>query len=89
MARTQAVTVSMALLALVALTSCTSVKRWAYTRGDRDAWQHPEKVIAALEIVPGQRIADLGSGGGYFSFRLADAVGPDGVVYAAHPATLK
>ncbi len=82
MKRTQAVTVTMALLALVALTSCTSFKRWAYTRGDRDAWQHPEKVITVLEIEPGQRVADLGSGGGYFSFRLADAVGPGGVVYA-------
>jgi len=27
-------------------------------------------------------VADLGAGGGYFTFRLADAVGPDGVVYA-------
>jgi len=30
----------------------------------------------------GDRVADLGSGGGYFTFLLADAVGPTGRVYA-------
>ena len=30
-----------ALLAVVALSSCTTFKRWAYARGDRDAWQNP------------------------------------------------
>ncbi len=69
-------------MAVVALTSCTGFKRWAYERGDRDAWQHPERVIAALGIAPGQRVADLGSGGGYFTFHLADAVKPAGIVYA-------
>ncbi len=39
-------------------------------------------MIAELGIIPGQRVADLGSGGGYFTFSLADAVKPDGIVYA-------
>jgi ubiquinone/menaquinone biosynthesis C-methylase UbiE len=39
-------------------------------------------VVQALEIRPGERVADLGSGSGYFTFRLADAVGPTGRVYA-------
>ena len=61
---------------------CTSLKRFAYEGFWRDSWQHPEQVIRALEIQPGQHIADLGSGSGYFTFRLADAVGPAGKVYA-------
>ena len=37
----------------------------------RDAWQMPERVIAALALKPGQVVADIGSGTGYFSVRLA------------------
>ena len=37
----------------------------------RDAWQMPDRVIAALALKPGQSVADIGSGTGYFSVRLA------------------
>ena len=47
----------------------------------RDAYQKPHEVIAALDLKPGQVIADIGAGSGYFSFRLAHHVGP-GRVYA-------
>jgi predicted methyltransferase len=63
-------------------TGCGAIKRCAYSGFDRDDWQQPERVIAALEIRAGDRVADLGAGGGYFTFRLADAVGPEGIVYA-------
>jgi arsenite methyltransferase len=53
-----------------------------YSGFGRDRWQKPEQVIAALALKPGDRVADLGSGGGYFTFRLARAVGPSGVVFA-------
>ena len=43
----------------------------------RDAWQMPDRVIAALELKKGQSIADIGAGTGYFSVRLAKS--------AAHP----
>lgn len=37
----------------------------------RAEWQMPERVIADLNLKPGQRIADIGAGTGYFSVRLA------------------
>lgn len=61
---------------------CTNLKRFAYEGFWRDRWQHPGQAIRVLEIQTGQHIADLGSGSGYFTFRLADAVGPNGKVYA-------
>ncbi len=70
------------ILLLVGCTACTEIKKWAYEGFDRDEWQHPEEVIQALMIKPGDQVADLGSGSGYFTFRLADAVGPTGRVYA-------
>ncbi len=72
----------LALILLVGSTGCTDIKRWAYEGFDRDEWQHPEEVITALKIQVGNRVADLGAGSGYFTFRLADAVGPTGKVYA-------
>ncbi len=70
------------MLLLVGGMGCTEIKKWAYEGFDRDEWQHPEEVIQALMIKPGDQVADLGSGSGYFTFRLADAVGPTGRVYA-------
>ncbi len=61
---------------------CTDFKRWAYEGWGRDKWQQPERVIEALRLSPGDHVADLGSGGGYFTFRLAKAVEPMGHVYA-------
>ena len=61
---------------------CGTYKRFAYEGFGRDTWQKPDEVIALLGIRAGDRVADLGAGGGYFTFRLADAVGADGRVYA-------
>jgi len=78
----EAKTLSLAFIALLVLAGCARIKQWAYEGFDRDSWQAPEKVIAALEIRQGDHIADLGSGSGYFTFRLARAVGPTGRIYA-------
>jgi predicted methyltransferase len=48
----------------------------------RDEWQRPAEVIDALAIKRGSRVADIGSGFGYFTFRLAARVGEEGKVYA-------
>lgn len=64
------------------MAGCAQLKQCAYAGINRDEWQQPQKVIAALKIQPGASVADLGAGGGYFTFRLAEAVGPSGKVYA-------
>jgi ubiquinone/menaquinone biosynthesis C-methylase UbiE len=48
----------------------------------RDAYQKPQEVIAALAVKPGEIIADIGAGSGYFALRLAHHVGSSGHVYA-------
>jgi len=50
--------------------------------GNRDAWQQPARVVADLGLKNGSTVADVGCGSGYFTFRLAKAVGPTGKVYA-------
>ena len=49
---------------------------------DRDEWQQPDRVMDALGIADGSRVADLGAGGGWFTERLAHRVGPNGIVFA-------
>jgi SAM-dependent methyltransferase len=39
----------------------------------RDAWQLPSRVIDALALPAGAKVADIGAGTGYFSTRLAKA----------------
>jgi len=48
----------------------------------RDAWQRPAEVFDAMAVKPGHRVADIGCGFGYFTFRLAERVGAEGKVYA-------
>jgi predicted methyltransferase len=54
------------------------VREWR----ERDAWQRPQEVMDELGITAGQVVADIGAGGGYFSFHLAERVGAGGKVYA-------
>ena len=51
-------------------------------RPDRAKTEQPDRVIAALALAPGSVVADIGAGTGYFSLRLARAVGPAGRVIA-------
>ena len=47
----------------------------------RDAYQKPHEVVEALALKPGEIIADIGSGSGYFTLRMARHVGEQGHVY--------
>jgi ubiquinone/menaquinone biosynthesis C-methylase UbiE len=48
----------------------------------RDAWQKPADVLMALGLHPGDTVADIGAGSGYFTLRFSHHVGPGGRVYA-------
>ncbi|HKO31611.1 MAG TPA: methyltransferase domain-containing protein [Nitrospiraceae bacterium] len=58
---------------------------------ERDQYQKPRQVIEALNLKPGLAVADLGSGSGYFTRRLIEAVTETGKVYAVdvEPEMLK
>jgi ubiquinone/menaquinone biosynthesis C-methylase UbiE len=51
-------------------------------REGRAETEKPEMVIQAMEIREGMTVAEIGAGTGFFSRRLAKAVGPSGKVYA-------
>jgi arsenite methyltransferase len=64
------------------LAGCAKLAYLHMNDPSRDAWQKPKEVVEKLAIAPGSRVADLGAGGGYFAWHLADAVGAKGTVYA-------
>jgi len=47
-----------------------------------DPKNKPDQILDAIGLKRGQSIADIGSGGGYFSLRFAEIVGEEGKVYA-------
>jgi predicted methyltransferase len=47
-----------------------------------DSHRKPVEMLTFFGIAPGQRIAELGAGGGYSTDLFARAVGPQGTVYA-------
>ena len=51
-------------------------------RPQREEEEHPAKVLDSLDIRPGDVVADLGAGSGYFTFRMAPKVGKTGKVLA-------
>lgn len=57
-------------------------EKWAkmFDSPERDAWQRPDEVIALVQPMPGQTVADVGAGTGYFLGRLSQAVSKDGRV---------
>ncbi|NGZ96321.1 MAG: SAM-dependent methyltransferase [Nitrospira sp. WS110] len=67
---------------ILGFTGCAEVNYQRLNDPARDTWQKPQGVIEQLSIAPGSRVADLGAGGGYFTWHLAKAVGARGMVYA-------
>jgi len=48
----------------------------------RDDWQRVDAIVAALALQRGDRVADVGAGSGFLSFRLSPVVGAEGRVIA-------
>src|SRR6185436_9225961 len=73
---------AIAILGCLWLAGCATLAYEHMNDPSRDAWQKPKEVVEKLAIIPGSRVADIGAGGGYFTWHLADAAGADGTVYA-------
>jgi predicted methyltransferase len=71
------------------LIGLTIAAPWAQ-EGRRDEWQNVEGIFAAMQVKPGAVVGDVGAGDGYFTMRLAEAIGARGRVYAVdvNPAQL-
>ena len=52
----------------------------------RDALRKPAEIVAFAGVKPGDKVAEIAPGGGYYTRILAKAVGPQGKVYALMPA---
>ena len=57
-----------------------NIQEWA--RPDREEVQKSDQIMKALAVKPGERVADIGAGTGRFTFPVAEAVGPTGIVWA-------
>lgn len=55
------------------------IQKWIdiFEAPERAEWQKPEEVVKRLELKPGNTIADIGAGTGYFTRLFAAAVGPE------------
>lgn len=51
-------------------------------RPEREEEEKPDVVVEALKLKPGDAVADIGAGTGYFTRRLARKIGPGGKVFA-------
>ncbi|HEX7860031.1 MAG TPA: DUF6807 family protein [Verrucomicrobiae bacterium] len=51
-------------------------------RPERIDEEKPDKLVELLDLKPGMNVADIGAGTGYFSWRMAQKVAPEGKVFA-------
>ena len=59
-----------------------NLKAEMFNRKASDPKNKPDQILKALALQPGQTVADIGAGGGYFSLRFANVVGREGRVFA-------
>lgn len=52
----------------------------------RDTLRKPAEIVAFAGVEPGDKVAEIAPGGGYYTRILAATVGPQGKVYALMPA---
>src|SRR5204863_9693954 len=51
-------------------------------RPEREDEERPSLALPALKLKPGDAVADIGAGSGYYTRRMAKLVGDKGVIYA-------
>jgi ubiquinone/menaquinone biosynthesis C-methylase UbiE len=60
------------------------VERWQsiFESPGREIFDQRFRILRSLRLRPGMDVADVGAGTGFFTLMFAEAVGPDGKVYA-------
>ena len=53
-----------------------------FNNPNRHLWEKTDEMCSCFDIKPGEHIADLGCGGGFFSWYFSKAVGETGLVYS-------
>ncbi|MFL6451970.1 MAG: class I SAM-dependent methyltransferase [Bryobacteraceae bacterium] len=51
-------------------------------RPERERQENPEEAVAALHLVPGMNVGEIGAGTGYYALRIAKRISPGGTYYA-------
>jgi SAM-dependent methyltransferase len=69
-------------LTIVAYQGVRTLQQLTAVEAERDQWQRPSEIINALDLRPGNTVADLGCGSGYFALKLSPVVGSKGTVLA-------
>lgn len=61
-----------------------NVTQWrgVFERDGREIWDRRDDILTRLQLRPGQVVADIGAGTGFFTAMMARAVSPGGRVYA-------
>jgi arsenite methyltransferase len=59
-----------------------NLKAELFNKKASDPKNEPDEIMYALELKVGQVVADIGSGGGYFTLRFAETVGLEGQIFA-------
>jgi predicted methyltransferase len=76
---------------LVRIAAVAAVAAVVQSAPPREQWQRVDDIFHELGVAPGAHVADIGAGSGFFTTRLAKAVGPQGRVYAVdvNPISLR
>ncbi|MCM1184483.1 MAG: class I SAM-dependent methyltransferase [Roseburia sp.] len=66
--------------------SIATLNKWneflIFNNPNRFLWERTGEMLSYLQIREGETVADIGCGGGYFSWQFSKAVGENGTVYA-------
>jgi predicted methyltransferase len=83
--------VTAATVTLLSVCGVAGAQQREHVEVPRDEWQRVTDIFRELGAAAGSHVADIGAGGGFFTKRLASAVGTSGRVYAVdvNPVSLR